>query len=96
MVFLGLGLGLCAGLGVANRMEKGKDMHLKEEERDTAEIDLTSEPEAKHQSLVLIGSLKTSRPFNAFALNSIMKSESEERLQFQGDLLEFILFSVQR
>lgn len=54
-------------------MENGKDIHLTEEESDLAEIVLTSEPEVKHQSLVLIGTLKASRSFNAFALLSTMK-----------------------
>lgn len=42
-------------------IEKGKDIHLTEEESDPVENNLVVESQIKHQSLVLIGTLKTSR-----------------------------------
>lgn len=54
-------------------MEGGRDLHLTEEELNVAEIEISSVNESKSHPSILIGSLKTSRPFNAYALQSSMK-----------------------
>lgn len=54
-------------------VEGGRDLHLTEEELDTAEIEIIGGNEPKSHPSILIGSLKSSRPFNAFALHSTLK-----------------------
>lgn len=76
-------------------MEKGRDFHLTEDELAASKIEIVQEKELKTQSLLLIGSLITSRPFNSFALQSTMKGAWRVKKGFNFREISTNLFSFQ-
>lgn len=80
---------------VSAAMEKNRDLHLTEEELDVAEIVRRPEITPKQHSTVLIVSLLSTRPFNAFALNSTMKGAWRVKKGFNFREISMNLFSFQ-
>lgn len=76
-------------------MEGNRDFHLTEEKLDVAEVIIKRTTKPKQQSIVLIGSLKSLRPFNSYALNSTMKSARRVGKGFTFREISTNLFSFQ-
>lgn len=76
-------------------MEKGAEIHLTIEEGEAAEIEIVVDNDSSQKSTILIGSLKTNRPFNSYTLNSTMKGAWRVRKGYHFGEISANLFSFQ-
>lgn len=76
-------------------MENNQDIHLTQDERNPTVLAIPAETNPGHSSSIPIGSLKTSRPFNAYALHSTLKGTWRVRKGFTFREISSNIFSFQ-